>query len=132
MFHYTLSVVFRGSSVVEQETVNLLVVGSNPPPGANIFTNMTIEEIRKKIIPLLKPYNISRVGLFGSAARGEMSVDSDIDILVEIGSDVSLLTFVEIKQRLEEELGRKVDLVEYETIKPSLKVNIMQNHVSLL
>jgi len=93
---------------------------------------MTIEEIRKKIIPLLKPYNISRVGLFGSAARGEMSVDSDIDILVEIGSDVSLLTFVEIKQRLEEELGRKVDLVEYETIKPSLKVNIMQNHVSLL
>lgn len=93
---------------------------------------MTIEEIRNKIIPVLQPYGVQRVGLFGSAARGEMGPDSDIDILVDIKKDISLLDFVEIKQKLEEQLGRKVDLVEYQTIKPSLKDAILQNQVVLL
>lgn len=93
---------------------------------------MTIEEIKDKAAPLLKSHGVSRAGLFGSAARGDMGEESDIDILVDIEGDISLLEFVGIKQELEERLGRSVDLVEYDTVKPSLKESILQNQVVLL
>ena len=47
-----------------------------------------------------------------------MKESSDIDILVEIEKDINLLDFVALKHELEETLGRKVDLVEFDTIKP--------------
>lgn len=91
-----------------------------------------IEEIRKKILPILQRYEVKRVGLFGSCVRGEIKEDSDIDILVEIGKDISLLDFVGIKIEIEETLGRKVDLVEYSTIKPLLKERILNEQVVIL
>ncbi|MEK9180628.1 MAG: nucleotidyltransferase family protein [Patescibacteria group bacterium] len=93
---------------------------------------MTLEEIKNRVIPILKPYGVSRVGLFGSAVRGEMRKDSDIDILVDMNKNISLFEFVGIKQKLEARLGRKVDLVEYHTLKPALKDKILQNQVVLL
>ena len=63
---------------------------------------------------------------------GEVKEDSDIDILVEIEEDISLLDFVGIKIELEEVLGRKVDLVEYSTIKPLLRKRILDEQVVLL
>jgi len=56
-----------------------------------------IEEIKRKILPILQHYGIKRGGLFGSCVKAEMREDSDIDILVEIESDISLLDFVGIK-----------------------------------
>lgn len=91
-----------------------------------------IEEIKRKILPILERYGAKKVGLFGSFIRGETREDSDIDILVEIESDISLLDFVGIKLEIEEALGRKVDLVEYNTIKPLLKERILNEQVVLL
>lgn len=94
---------------------------------------MTIDEIKIKALPVLRRSGVTRAGLFGSAVRGEMNAKSDIDILVEIPSkDISLLDFIGIQQELEDTLGRKVDLVEYETIKPALKKNILASEVSIL
>ncbi|MBI3588953.1 MAG: nucleotidyltransferase family protein [Candidatus Liptonbacteria bacterium] len=90
-----------------------------------------IEEIRNKIMPILKTYGIRRVGIFGSAARGEMGVESDIDVLVDLTKDISLIEFVAIKQRLEDELKRKVDLVEYDVLKPALRKKILEEQVVL-
>lgn len=44
----------------------------------------TIDEIKAKIIPIAKQYNLSKVYLFGSYARGEEDENSDIDIALEI------------------------------------------------
>jgi Predicted nucleotidyltransferases len=41
------------------------------------------EELREKIVPLLKPY-VKRVAVFGSFAHGEDTPDSDIDLLVAL------------------------------------------------
>ncbi len=90
------------------------------------------EEIKRKILPILQRYGVKRVGLFGSFIRGEMREDSDIDILVEIKKDISLLDFVGIKLEIEEVLGRKIDLVEYSTIKPLLKERILSEQVVIL
>ena len=61
-----------------------------------------------------------------------MKEDSDIDILVEIPTDLSLLGFVGLKQEIEDALGKRVDLVEYSTIKPLLKARILGEQVVLL
>ncbi len=91
-----------------------------------------IEEIKRKIIPILQRYGVKKVGLLGSCVRGEVREDSDIDILVEIRKDISLFDFVGIKLEIEETLERKVDLVEYSTIKPLLKERILKEQVVVL
>jgi len=91
-----------------------------------------INKIKQKILPILQEYGVEKVALFGSCVRGEMEEDSDIDILVEIKKDISLLDFVGLKQKIEEALGRKVDLVEYDTLKPLLRERILKEQVVLL
>jgi len=93
---------------------------------------MLIEEIKRKALPILQGYGVRRVGLFGSCVRGEMTSDSDIDMLVEIGRDISLLDFVGLKLELEDALNRKVDLVEYSTIKPLLRESILAQQEIIL
>lgn len=97
-----------------------------------ISTKINIEKIKDKILPILQAYEVKKIALFGSCARGEMGKNSDIDILVDIGADISLLDFVGLKQKIEEALGRRVDLVEYNTIKPILRERILKDRVVLL
>jgi len=61
-----------------------------------------------------------------------MKEDSDVDILVEIEKPISLLDFIGIKLELEEALEKKVDLVEYNTIKPLLKERILNEQVRII
>lgn len=57
---------------------------------------------------------------------------NDLDLLVKIDRKMSLLEFITIQQELEDELGIKVDLVEYESIKPALKDEILREEVPVL
>lgn len=93
---------------------------------------MNVEEIKKKILPVLKKYGVKRAGLFGSVVRGEAREDSDIDILVEIEGRMSLLDFAGLKLELEESLGKKVDLGEYSAIKPIIREQILSEEVAIL
>jgi len=93
---------------------------------------VSAEEIKQRILPILQKYNIKRAGLFGSYARGEMREDSDIDILVEIADDISLLDFVGIILEIEDTLGKKIDLVEYDTIKPLIRERVIKEQVEIL
>jgi len=76
-------------------------------------STLEVDEIKRKILPILRRHG-------------------DIDILVEVGSDMSLLDFVGLKLEVEEALGRKVDLVEYSTIKPLLEERILNEQVVIL
>ncbi|HIH96721.1 MAG TPA: nucleotidyltransferase family protein [Thermoplasmata archaeon] len=93
---------------------------------------MNVEEIKKKIIPILKRYHVKRAGIFGSVVRGEETKESDIDVLVEIESRMSLLDFVGLKLELEDALGKRVDLGEYSTIKPIIREQILSEEVAIL
>lgn len=92
----------------------------------------TIDDIREKAIPILQRYGATRAGVFGSLIRGEMRPRRDIDILVEIPEAIGLFEFVGLKQELEKALGRKVDLVEYETIKARIRERILSEQVPIL
>lgn len=93
---------------------------------------MNVEEIKKKIIPILKRHGVTRAGIFGSVVRGEETKESDIDVLVEIESRMSLLDFVGLKLELEDALGKRVDLGEYSAIKPIIREQILSEEVAVL
>lgn len=90
-----------------------------------------LEHIKSQIKPILKKYGIKKAGIFGSSARGESFVN-DLDLLVKIDKKISLLEFIGIQQELEDELGMKVDLVEYDAIKPALKEDILRDEEPVL
>ena len=68
---------------------------------------------------LRQSYPIRRMALFGSWARGDAREDSDVDVMVDVDPSIGL-GFVELGDRLERALGRRVDLVSRRAIKPSL------------
>ena len=91
-----------------------------------------VEQIQKKIFPILQQHHVIRAGLFGSLVTGHLRADSDIDILVELGPDTSLLDLVALKLDLEDALDRSVDLTEYPMIHPRLSKRILQEEVRVL
>jgi len=88
--------------------------------------------IKKKIVPILKRYGVKKAAIFGSFARGESKKKSDIDILVKIKKDLSLLDFIGLKLEIERILRKKVDLVEYETLKPFIKEKALKEQKIIL
>lgn len=89
-----------------------------------------INDLKQKIRPILNKYGIKKAGLFGSSARKEVIIN-DIDLLVKIDRKISLLDFIGIKQELEDKLNMSVDLVEYDSLKPALKDDILKEEVSI-
>lgn len=88
---------------------------------------MDIEEIKKKILPLLKKYEVEKAALFGSFVTGENREDSDIDILVEFRNreNKTLLDLIGLELELGEILNRKVEVLTYRSIHPLLKDYIL-------
>ena len=87
--------------------------------------NREIDEIKQKILPILKDHKVTKAGIFGSYARGEQKKKSDVDILVEISDDVSLLGVIRLKNVLEKALRKRIDLVEYALIRKELRERIL-------
>jgi len=92
---------------------------------------MDINTITKKTTPTLKSYGVKKAALFGSQASGDAKQASDVDILVELGTPMSLLEYIGLKQDLEDSLGQKVDLVQYKSIKPSLKDSVLREATTI-
>jgi len=91
-----------------------------------------IKEIKERVLPVLREAHVKKAALFGSYVRGEEREDSDIDILVDLPDGLSLFDVVGIKIELEDVLGKRVDLVQYDTIKPRLKQYILSEQLPIL
>lgn len=66
-----------------------------------------------------------RLGLFGSFARGEAGEDSDVDLLVDLDRH-EFDRYMDLKIYLEDLLGRRVDLVLADRLKPTLRERILR------
>ncbi|MBI4243075.1 MAG: nucleotidyltransferase domain-containing protein [Planctomycetes bacterium] len=94
---------------------------------------MNIAEMKSKILPILTKYDVIKASIFGSVARDETTSKSDIDIAVAIDNDsISLLDIIGMKHELEDALKSKVDIVEFDAIKPALKESILNDQVPIL
>ncbi|MDY2698440.1 MAG: nucleotidyltransferase domain-containing protein [Lachnospiraceae bacterium] len=72
---------------------------------------MTVEDIRKIVVSLVPKYPISKIVLFGSRASGKETADSDVDLIMEFYSPVTLITLASIRYELEDALGVSVDVI---------------------
>jgi len=89
---------------------------------------MQLPERNRVLIEYLKPFHPQRIGIFGSCARGDQSRDSDLDVLVNLNSEISLLDLVRMERELTEILGIKVDLVTEGSLQnPKLRDYIMDD-----
>jgi predicted nucleotidyltransferase len=78
---------------------------------------------------LCRRHRVSELSLFGSAARGEMRPDSDVDLLVEFlpAASVGLLDHAGLMLDLERLIGRKVDLVSGRGLKPRIRPSVLRD-----
>lgn len=72
--------------------------------------NEIMRLIREHFVFLSDEYNISRIAIFGSVAKGTMTEDSDLDILVEFKYPIGF-KFINFVEYLETLLGKKVDVI---------------------
>jgi len=79
----------------------------------------------------LEKLGVTRIGIFGSVVHGEAQPDSDIDILVDLdpNANLSLLGLGHIWGDLNEMLGRDIDLVCRDSIRPMLRERIISEAV---
>ena len=90
-----------------------------------------LQQKRRQILEIAEGHGARNVRLFGSVARGEATESSDLDLLIEMEPERSLLDIVAIKQDLEELLGCKVDVVTEASISPYLIDKVLHEAVRL-
>jgi uncharacterized protein len=86
--------------------------------------------LRARRAELLERYSITAISVFGSFATGEQAADSDVDLLVEFRQPMGF-RFVEAARRVEEVLGRRVDVVRPELLKERLRERVLAEAVDV-
>lgn len=71
----------------------------------------TLDEIKKKSIPIAQKYGVRKLGLFGSYARGTANDESDLDFLIDEGKIRGLIQYYSFVYDLEDAFGCHVDVV---------------------
>ena len=78
----------------------------------------TMDEIKKRVFPVIQKYNIPAMYLFGSYARGEATEESDLDFLVDTAGTnlTSLLSLGALYCDLEEVFQKSIDLITVRSV----------------
>lgn len=89
-----------------------------------------LADIENTALNVLQRYPIKRAAFFGSAARGEMTENSDVDMLVEFLPDAGGILFFGLQADLEEAFDCHVDLITFYGLskaKPSFKEAVVKD-----
>ena len=86
----------------------------------------------ERLAELCRRHGIRRLALFGSAARGSLGPESDVDLLVEFvpGRRVGL-RFITVQEELQELLGREVDLNTPAFLSPHFRDRVVAEAIPL-
>ena len=89
----------------------------------------TIDEIKNKFFATARQYGIQKAYLFGSYARGEAGLESDIDICIEKGKLRTLFELSGFCRDLEDTLGNKIDVVTTAALSDDFRKNIEKDMI---
>lgn len=79
---------------------------------------------------LKEKYHVSKIGLFGSFARDEATVESDVDIIIELDNIDNVYDVKSsLREYLSQAFGRSVDLAREKYLKPYAKEQILKDTV---
>lgn len=86
---------------------------------------------KENLIDIAKTHGITWLALFGSAARGEATSDSDIDLAVRFGKPITLFDLIGAQLSMEDTLGRSVDLVPIDDVYPFVRQSMSEDLIVL-
>ena len=96
---------------------------------------LTLDDIqctlRTKKTYIEEQYHVKEIGVFGSYVQGRQTKRSDVDILVDFHKTISAFSYVRLKEELTHLLGRKVDLVSKQALKPHIGKRILDEVIYL-
>lgn len=90
-----------------------------------------IQSQRERILEIARQHGASHVRIFGSVSRGEAKVASDLDLLVHLDENRTLLDQIALIHALEDFLGCRVDVVDDEAVNPIIRDDILSQVVEL-
>jgi uncharacterized protein len=80
----------------------------------------------KEILEIARRYGATSVKVFGSRARGDARPDSDLDLLVDVVEETSLLEVIGMQNALAELLGIKVEVATIGALHPRMRDDIVR------
>lgn len=96
------------------------------------MVQVNLDQIKERVLPVLKEAGVTHSSIFGSYVRGEEKDSSDVDLLINTPEHMGLFEFAGLKQNLEDVLGKKVDLVTFNSIHPLMRDDILREQVQIL
>jgi predicted nucleotidyltransferase/DNA-binding XRE family transcriptional regulator len=112
-------------------SIGLLPVLSTPLGLPDTRLARRLRRHRRAVIDLADRRGAHNVRVFGSVARGQDTVDSDIDLLVDLDDNVGLLALVGLRRQLSEMLGVDVDVVPAAALKPTVAQAVLSEAIAL-
>jgi predicted nucleotidyltransferase len=91
-----------------------------------------IGQLKIRKFYITEKYLVKDISIFGSFARGEATIESDLDILVTFSKNPDLFDLASLNIYLEQELGIKVDLVPDINLKPKIAQSIYTEKIDIL
>jgi putative addiction module CopG family antidote len=122
---------YNNASEVIRQALRLLVEREAAPNGQRVPQPASKHEILAELAALEKPLRergLTSLALFGSVVRGAARADSDVDLLIDVaqGARFSLVDLVSVQDFLEEQLGRKVDVVTRQGLGPEIRDRVLR------
>jgi len=90
-----------------------------------------IQERRADILAVAAQHGAGRVRVFGSRAKGQGGPASDLDLLVDLEPERTLLDLIAIKQDLEDRLACRVDVLTEAALSPYMRERVISEAVAL-
>ena len=95
---------------------------------------MNLEELkayREDILAIAKHHHAPNIRVFGAVARGEATETSDVDFLVDVAPEQSILDLISLIQTLSDLLGCKVDVAQSTVLNPLMRDEVLKDAISL-
>ncbi len=122
---------YNNASEVIREALRLHVESERAPPTRHARESPKKDAVVAELAALEEPLRqrgLTSLALFGSVVRSTARPDSDIDVLVDVASDArfSLIDLVAVKDFLEDQLGRRVDIVTRGGLEPAIRDRVLR------
>src|SRR5580658_7543772 len=122
---------YNNASEVIREALRLHVESERVTPTRRARESPRKDEVVAELAALERPlrqHGLTSLALFGSVVRGAARPDSDIDVLVDVAPDAqfSLIDLVAVKDFLEDQLGRRVDVVTRGGLEPAIRDRVLR------
>jgi predicted nucleotidyltransferase/DNA-binding XRE family transcriptional regulator len=90
-----------------------------------------LRQRRRQVLATAEKFGASNVRVFGSVARGQETPESDVDILVDLAPQTSLVTLGRLERALSDVLGVPVDVVPAHDLRPAVRAEAEQETIPL-